>query len=486
MKRQLTALALAGMMTLGLAACGNGDEKKPTDTAADNTPASSMVPGDNQRALAGKDMDGRVFKLASWDAAYMSTKETIVEPDPEVSTDYDIEKMKYDHFMGLLEDYNCDIANVVIDHGQLLDSLATSVMAGDPIGDWITLVNDDVLSAALGNLIVPFNEFLPADHDLFTTKQYTRPVGEVAGKVWTVQPYGLNTDGTFLGVNLDIIRAIGAPNPVELYERGEWTVDNFMEICRLATKDTTGSGSIDQYGISGFSNEIVSGLLAANGVTPVTDDFKFGYDSPQAMYTLETIYQIFAIDRTFNFDPNSGAAFWDFNRNTYAFQEGRSCFFVAAFWIMPDAGDWAFDYTAVPFPKGPSYDGHSFFMSFGMGVGVPRGTINPEDAFLIYEKYWNWYGEDPELLTEGQMLYPYSKFKTEAEAERIMDVLNNQLRFDIGGSVLVDGWGYSWINGTFAHEFYEGYSTPVQMVESGKQRYQDMLDTVLKPLLAAE
>ncbi|WP_054739783.1 hypothetical protein [Cellulosilyticum ruminicola] len=40
----------------------------------------------------------------------------------------------------------------------------------------------------------------------------------------------------FLGVNEDIISGLGIEDPVELYEKGQWTWDKFLEIAKAQQK----------------------------------------------------------------------------------------------------------------------------------------------------------------------------------------------------------------------------------------------------------
>jgi hypothetical protein len=305
------------------------------------------------------------------------------------------------------------------------------------------------------------------------------------GKYWSVNSRRVATDGSFLGVNLDIIRAEGLENPAELYDRGEWTVEKFIEIARLATRDTDGDGNIDQYGMSGHSNEIVMNLIAANDGVMVTEDLKYGFGEPKTMRAIEYAYQIFNTDKSWNYDPNSGAEFWDWNRNTYAFQEGRSCFFTAYVWLLPDLSERTFDYTAVPYPKGPDNKGNSmYFSAFIQGVGIPRGVQNPDDVFTVWYELGKWFGTDFELKDEDDMIWPYSKFNTARDAERIMDALTIGRKIDIGDAVFVDGRGYTWVIGDFNLAFFRDEATPAQIVESNRQNHQDMLDQMFGSLAA--
>jgi hypothetical protein len=480
--RKYVALLLA--LVLCLAACGTETADTPEQTGITPTePAVSETTETPEENLVDITPSGTAPREFVWLCTYPLNHHPLdgPPPNPDVSANFEQDLLGWENAQRVYQEFNCFVTNSVVEN--VMEVMTASVMAGSPAGDLAMLPGADAINAIISNLIIPYNDFVPATHDLFNNQERVRSTAEMLGNIWTVDQRSRPSSGMFLGVNLDIITSIGAPNPAELYDRGEWTMDVFMDILRLATRDTTGDGYIDQYGISGQPNEILWGLIASNGGIMVTEDFQYGFDHPGSMNALIYANQILGIDKTWNYDPLSGVGFFDWNRHTYAFMEGRTCFFMGYIWLLPDGADAPFDYTAVPFPIGPgNTDGKTFFRSFDWGLAVPRGVQNPEEVFNVWFEYINWYGDDFAMKDEADLAWPYSKFLRERDAERIMDALSTQGRMDVGDLVFVDGTGYTWITGAFAQAFFEGWGTPAQVVEEHRQHHQEMLETVFGAL----
>jgi multiple sugar transport system substrate-binding protein len=482
-----TVYVLMLLLVFALAACGGGsgsDSAEPQQlndsTAPDVLPDNIDVEDIVHSPV--KDMGGRDFRWLSW-WDLQGTMPGDPPPNPDESDNYMIHMMMWENEMRVYNDYNVTITNVTVGFDEVMEVLTTSVMAGDPAADLVNLGGGWILNAIIGNLLIPYEDFLPPDHDIFTTRDHGNATSFLLDRTWTVERRNRPNGGCFVGVNLDIIRSIGAENPAELYDRGEWTMDKYVDIARLATRDTTGDGNIDQYGIGGQPVDILNAMIAANDGMLVTPDLKYGYDHPHSMRAIEYAYQIFNVDKSWNYDPLSGAEFWDWNRNTYAFLEGRTAMFHAWIWSLPDLEDRTFDYTAVPYPKGPDNMGdYSYFSSFEQGVAIPRGINDPEDVFTIWYEMGKWYGNDFDLKDEEDLSWPYSKFNTARDGERIMDALSKGRKFDIGGAIHVDGVGYDWISGGFAQSAFEDTATPAQFAEENRQERQNMLDTVFGSL----
>jgi len=482
--KKFTALALAGIMIFATA-CGNNAEATqetetitPQQTQGSNEGATTT---DDDMFANARDLGGRVIRILNWEETY-DFLPGMPEPDPNTSDDYFSDRLRWEQINRVAEAFNVTFENVVVDFEEVLDLLTTSVMSGSPIADIVMLDNAMILPAILGNLIVPFDDFVPANHDLFTTQIHAWPTAELNYQTWTIRERRLLDDGHFLGVNMDIINAIGAPNPVELYERGEWTFDAFLEITQMATRDTTGDGTIDQFGISGVLTDIVLGLIAANGGRLVTDDLNYGFDDPATMRALETVFELVNVQGAWDFDPETGE-FWDWWRNAFAFMEGNAAFFAAQIYMLPEAADRTFTYAAVPFPIGPdNVDGTTFMSGFISGFGIPRGVENPEDVFEVWYLLNHWYGDDLELKDEVDLIYPLSRFMTEADGMRIMNNIVNNRRIDPGMTVMLDGIGYHWMAGSIAETFYWGTETPASIVEARRPDQQAMLDAVFRDL----
>ena len=68
-----------------------------------------------------------------------------------------------------------------------------------------------------------------------------------------------------LAYNKQMLEDNNLEDPRELYKRGEWTWDKFIEYCQVLTQDTDGDGQIDQYGYCGYEFETFEQLMMSNG-----------------------------------------------------------------------------------------------------------------------------------------------------------------------------------------------------------------------------
>ena len=495
MKKHFVKVGLTAVLSLALAgalaACGGGNQAEEvvtspppevSDTTDSNNDATDTETSAATQGTPARDLGGRVIRWLNWGEENAFPPDS-PEPDPNESNDFFTDMARWQHAQDLYRDWNFTIENIVVDFEEVMNVLTTSVLAGDPAADLVMLHTGWILTAITGGLIIPFNDFLPADHDIFTTQTHAWVTADVGGQAWTVRERMRPDDGHFLGVNMDIINAIGAPNPVELYERGEWTFDAFLEITQMATRSTTGDGRIDQFGISGVLADLVNNMIAANGGRLTTEDLNYGFDDPATMRALEAVYELLNVQRAWDFDPDGGYEIWDWWRNAFAFMEGNAAFFVAQIYMLPELEDRTFTYAAVPFPIGPdNRTGVTFMSGFTSGLAIPRGVQNPLDVFETWYEFNRWYGDDLEWVDEASMVWPMSRFMTEADGLRIMNNILNNRFVDPGMAVTVDGIGYSWISGTMGELFWRGTETPASIVEAERPVRQAMLDTVFSAI----
>lgn len=368
----------------------------------------------------------------------------------------------YNHMRRVSQEYNITLTTINIDYLEIMPNLEASVMAGRPFADLVLLGGDMVFSAITGNLIYALEEFVPPEADVWGPNEWVMPTSNFLDFHWTFAPYALNMDGMFLGVNMDIIRAIGAEDPVTLYENGEWNFDRFLEIMRLASRE-------DYFGISGVPGDIISHLIAANNGYMVYD-FRYAYDNPRTMRSLNLAYRIFREEGLWM--PDHGIHNWQ--GNIFAYLDGRSVFFPLSEWTLQQRVPGRFDFAVVPFPRGPDNDGqYSFMKGFGIGVAVPRWTRNPEDVYTVFEALFQW--GNTRQRTERDREYIIGLFPRAGDANRAINILQNQGKFDLGMAIPT----YNWVNGVLAEGFYDGTITVPVGVERFRSSQQMILDQAL-------
>ena len=370
-------------------------------------------------------------------------------------------------------DFNFSFDPISIDYGYIVPTLTSSVMAGDPFADIFVLSGGGALPVIQGELIQPLSNINLPNSDLFGNNFYSRRVINFAGDYWSFLNLAPSVSGFGMGINLDIINATGAPNPVDLYNQGRWTWDALLEIMRLATADTTGDGTIDRWGISGQPGDLAWHFIGGNDGRMVTDDFQYWFDHPNTIEALEFIETIFR-EGLFMYDPAQGFDTGDWGRNFFAWQSGQSATWKATTWAMND-GDLPFEFAFVPFPTGPSNtSGNTWMAGWEQALAFPSGVEGIADVLMVLEEFWSWPGDDTDLLYEGALAWPRGIFLTEEDVLRVAGVTFSQANC-IGMQVPQ----YNWITGSFVNHFHEQTMTVLQAVEAYRGPQQEILDNFL-------
>lgn len=161
-------------------------------------------------------------------------------------------------------------------------------------------------------------------------------------------------------------------DPVELYEKGEWTYAKFLEYMAYFTRDTDGDGEIDQWGLGPRFKRQNFGF--ANGGMPVYEvgDGKLavGIDSEECMQWYEFLNGFGQIDTKC---PGDGG--WLETRQCVMFSEAGPSAGLSADGTSTDEFDF------VPLP---TYDGRQATTPvWDNGYAMVNGAPNPEGAAVL-------------------------------------------------------------------------------------------------------
>ncbi|MCL2286160.1 MAG: extracellular solute-binding protein [Firmicutes bacterium] len=425
---------------------------------------------DEPEPVVARDLN-RTIRVACWWVYMPDTGSD--PPDPATATNYHNARLWYDNQRRIEESFNVTFENVATPWGYVLPNLTASVMAGDPFAEWVMLPGDHMLPAIMGDLALPASVFASPTSDLMTLNQFVEQRVSFQGVLYGFGRAELRTQSTGLGVNLEIIRAIGAQNPVDLWENGQWTWDAMRELMALATRDTTGDGSIDQFGISGYPGQIMRNLIATNSGLLVNENtLQFAMEDPRTVTALEFMEEIFR-NGWWNYDRGSGNPLGDWNRNTWIYQQGNDALFPIATWKVAEQGV-EFDFAVVPFPTGPQGGQYNNLVGFYQAILIPNGTYNPQDVFMLYEELQSWARYEPELYTLGTINAMRNYWPTEGDVYRVLYVLGNReaSKFELGFAINE----FSWIFGTLGWYLFHGYQTPMQVIETQRPLRQEMID----------
>jgi len=418
-----------------------------------------------------RDMGGRTLMIASdWGNAMPFSRLGYEEPDPATAGNYFIDRLIWDNAQRVYREFNFVLDYVTIAE-DLTSVFTASVMAGDPIGDLVFLSGGQQLSAIVGDLIMPLTVANLPNSDVLGAQIYGRVSNHAFGQPWSLYYSSLSPHIFMMGVNLDIINAIGAPNPVDLFNQGRWTWEAALDIMRMATRDTTGDGTFDQWGIAGQPGDLMNHFIAANDGIFVDDNLQYAFDHPNTIEALEFMETIFH-EGLWQYDPVMGADPTDWGRNFFAFHEGNAALFKSIFWGM-NGGDLPFEFAVVPFPTGPSNTtGSTWGSGWDGGLTFPHGSSwDPADLLMIAEEFLAWPGPYVELIVEGGLTTARETFRTEEDVQRWAANSHN-VRRDIGHVVPE----FNWVSGDFAGYFISREMNVMQAIEAYRAPQQELLD----------
>lgn len=339
------------------------------------------------------------------------------------------------------EAFNAKIEFVPLTWEGAVDSMLTSIIAGDPVGDLLFINNRWLPQLAGQGAILSLDDVLtdeyyaslPGSHskmrELYSTFQ---------GKA-----YGISLNGSFPR-NMDIgsgqgwiynkamLEEEGLEDLYELQRRGEWTWDVMKEYAIRLTKDTDGDGKIDQYGVGGRLDPwpVEQELFAyANGGGIMKYD-----ENGRAVYALNDPAAVEAVELWKELDQVHGAVMvGDLYNVREEFNRGNVAMFRLDLFGLPDhAQQVDFEYGWVFIPKGPRVDDYvNPVWGFDMFV-LPITEKEPEALVALVDMLFETTGKYRDLDNyEEEFVEYFMPFVHDWDSlDTIRDMLNKAVLWD--------------------------------------------------------
>jgi len=403
-----------------ISACGrntdlpqdNNDENAPPPPRLHNTEDDELAV--HTASIGGihapVDMGGRILRIGTLQEDVLSlllSTSTRGEPDPATSTNYTRDRMIWDNARRVEREFNFSVVeDIPTGPARLAHQLRTSVAAGDAFADIVLASPDLILEAAVNHLIQPLDLIDLPESDLLGLQIYSHFTAEGLGHGWAFCSTTPNEPAFTLGVNLDLILAEGAPNPVDLYNSGQWTWNAMLDIMRQVTRDTTGDGVTDQWGLIGVPTVLLWNLVGANDGMFATDDLTPGIghqNTIQALEFLETIQQEELIRRNYRWTrDDTGFGYWP---QVWSMAEANAAFVSGAHWdaaIINRQAVFPFEFAILPLPVGPSNtSGNTGMSGWNRGLVLPHNSPwEGAELLMIMEEYFSWAGYEIERIND--------------------------------------------------------------------------------------
>jgi multiple sugar transport system substrate-binding protein len=253
--------------------------------------------------------------------------------------------------------------------------LAAGILKGSEPDVFCVLSGDFDTFAAI-KVMQNLDDFIVADSRFDKGRLYSNALraGQLQGAQFAL-PKELNPELMF--VNKLLLKKEGIEVP-----KGDWTWQEFYEICRKVTKDTDGDGKIDQFGVVGFTWQdavYTNGqqLFDARGTTAM-------FDKPEVLEAVKFIISLNRLNQNFKVTPedfdNGKVAFRPFPFSSYRAYKSYP------YRVIRYTG---FDWECIKLPRGPHGNNAAQLNSFL--IGMSARSKHKQEAwelikFLTYNK----------------------------------------------------------------------------------------------------
>lgn len=428
-----TVFLLVFVLLIGLVGCSSGEEAS-TEPEEETTEETTTT---EEEAV---DLGGRALKFANnWDMT------------PEGGTEYG--DLTVEYFEKVQEKYNVSVEYVVVPFEEKVNQLTTSILAGEPFADLVSLDSTQAAQLIQQDYLIPLDDIL----DLNTIKMSDaqKQMYTIDGKVYMFG-HQLNQSGGMY-YNKTMFEQAGLPDPYELQQKGEWTWEAMLE---AAKKLTTG----DTYGLSADPNLLMEYLIATNDAYVLNPEtYEVELDSENAMEALEFMYALYNEHKVIK--PNEGNN-WEDPRNY--FTEGLVGMTQGWVWEAEGRADTPFEWGYVFWPKGPKADDYVTPTSSVEGFTIPVGVEDPEIVYRIWEEMQVW------EMAESSVI---EWFETVLPSEETIDTATQMLT-----KVKTDFWKAYNLEDAFYEmndNIARGVETPAQAVAKVLEQAQARVDDFL-------
>ena len=265
--KKLIATGLAASMVLSMSACskssnGNDTTTSSAETTTQNTTVETTTQGQTQTQNQNTTSGPRHITIGSWWVQYYDSTHTSVEDDPSYAGDLPAE-LKFANVKKIEDKYNITFSWENLTYEGTKESINTSVLAGSPDCDIYLVDLGMAIPAAMNGLATDLRTVLPADADVFTDQNVVKFLDLGDGKACILKRVEAQStvEATYpLAFNKQMLEDNNLEDPRELYKRGEWTWDKFIEYCQVLTQDTDGDGAVDQYATAASALKLLSSL----------------------------------------------------------------------------------------------------------------------------------------------------------------------------------------------------------------------------------
>ncbi|MCQ2431689.1 MAG: hypothetical protein MJ175_03705 [Clostridia bacterium] len=446
MKRNnLTAvLLLTAVLAASLSACGETADPSIAPTETKPAPAETeAVETEEPRIPSGlPDTDLGGYVLTMYQASDFFNEEGLYAEEANGDS---INDAVYARNLGIMEKYNCVLAEETSDDRYVMDRLKPFILAGDDTIDVIYECGNSVI----GNTQL-FLDLADLSHLDFSKPWWSAEFNEgvtINGHLYfTLGAHMISAKESMIGtlfnkeiaVNYDI-------NPSDLYDaarNGKWTLDMLGSYAKMAAQDINGDGVMDEkdrWGIIGENYDCWS-LALGSGFKCVTKDsngdFVYSFGSEKNINIMDKIMGI-TNDPTICLFAQQMKTSDVWATRTEMMANGQFLFNFTS--LGNSMRDYKYDFGFLPIPKfdeSQSQYYHDGSLGNNRLMVVPKTTSDPDTtAFLIeamaYASYY-------ELLPVYYQEFLNTKVLRDEESVEMLQIVQGTIHYDCGA---LFNWG---------------------------------------------
>lgn len=250
------------------------------------------------------------------------------------------------------------------------DDLANMIIAGDQV-DMFAYEWDCVPNGVYKNQYEPLDDYINLDDSLWDGMREIADNFEYKGSHYVI-PYCIS-DPVCIQYSRTLMEEEGLDDPYELYQKGEWTWDTFMDMMETFVKNA--DDDEERFGINGWFGQAV---VQSTGKTVVSYDgttFTNNINDAQIEKAEQILQQI------------SSEGLYDPSWKSYFPEDGLTLFYaMGGTWSLGDSNgkNPDGDIMIVPFPKDPDADKYYACANFGAKMLVKNSQFG--DAVATYIK----------------------------------------------------------------------------------------------------
>lgn len=364
-KKMMSALLSTVLCAGLLAGCGSADEagnKEITDSLV-----ATAVPEAVASEAAGEEAKEEASTEAVPEGWSYLNVETLENPDVTMALYWEPDAVVQSAIDAFEAKYGGTVTVNVVGWNKGATAIQEAMATGDLFDIVYTEGNARFPGDAVDELYQPIDEYLDysvcdaASVDAFLFK----------GNHYVYTNYAI-TSPYLIVYNKTIFEEEAMETPTELYNKGQWTYDKFLEYMAYFTRDTDGDGEIDQWGLGPRYKRQNFGY--ANGAMPV---YEVGNGELAVDIDSEACKQYFAFLTEFNkIDTKCpGDSGWLETRLCVMFSEAGPSAGISEDATTTDE----FDFVPIP-----TYDGSlATTPVWDNGYAIVNGAPNPEGAAVL-------------------------------------------------------------------------------------------------------